>query len=107
MAAVLALAAVSPTGAAETGAGSAAAATRRGAASLAQERLDSARQFATDVAERMAAAQTQKANLEAEIAKAEAEIPALRAHADEPGGWCANGQPASTSAAPHPSWRWW
>ena len=51
-------------------------------AALAQSASTRLRQFATDVAERMAAAQT-KANLEAEIAKAEAEIPALRAHADE------------------------
>ena len=59
------------------------AATKRGALALAQERLDSARAFATTVAERMSAAQTQQAELEAEIAKAEVEIPALRAHADE------------------------
>ena len=72
------MAAVTPTGAAETDA----EATRRGALALAQERLDSARAFATGVAEKMSAAQTQKANLEAEIAKAEAEIPALRARAE-------------------------
>jgi murein DD-endopeptidase MepM/ murein hydrolase activator NlpD len=57
--------------------------TRRTALELAQERLDEARTFATEVAGKMSAAQSQKAQLEAEIAQAEAEIPALRAHADD------------------------
>jgi peptidoglycan hydrolase CwlO-like protein len=75
----LALAWIAPAGAAEPDAG----ATRRGALALAQERLDDARAFATVVAEKVAAAQTQKAELEAEIARAEIEIPELRARAEE------------------------
>ena len=57
--------------------------TRRRALELAQERLDEARTLATEVAEKMSAAQTQKAQLEAEIAQAEAKIPELRARADD------------------------
>ncbi|HEX5585767.1 MAG TPA: peptidoglycan DD-metalloendopeptidase family protein [Acidimicrobiia bacterium] len=57
--------------------------TRRTALELAQERLDDARRFATEIAGKMSAAESQKAELEGEIAKAEAEIPALRAHADD------------------------
>jgi murein DD-endopeptidase MepM/ murein hydrolase activator NlpD len=58
------------------------AATRRSTLSLAQERLDEARAFATTVAERMAAVKTQQGELAAEIAHAEAEIPQLRARAE-------------------------
>lgn len=68
-----------PVDAAEPGAGT----TRRSALQLAQERLDAARSFATTVAERISAARTQQAELEAEIAKAELEIPQLRARSDE------------------------
>ena len=45
---------------------------------LAQQRLDDARAEATDIAGRISAAQTQQAGLEAQIADAEAKIPALR-----------------------------
>ncbi|MET0628449.1 MAG: peptidoglycan DD-metalloendopeptidase family protein [Acidimicrobiia bacterium] len=57
--------------------------TRRTALELVQERLDDARRVATDLAGKMSAAQTQKAELEAEIARGETEIPALRARADD------------------------
>src|SRR6478735_10798038 len=50
---------------------------------LAQQRLDEARGEATDIAGRISTAQTQQAKLEAEIADAEAKIPALRARATE------------------------
>lgn len=50
---------------------------------LAQQRLDEARGQATDIAGRLSAAQTHKAQLEAEIADAEAKIPLLRAKAVE------------------------
>ena len=79
VAAILAGALASPAPAAEPDPAS----TKRGALALAQERLESAREFATAVAEKMAAAQTQQAELEAEIAEAEAEVPELRARAEE------------------------
>jgi murein DD-endopeptidase MepM/ murein hydrolase activator NlpD len=50
---------------------------------LAQQRLDEARAQATDIAGRIATAQTQQAKLEAEIADDEAKIPQLRARATE------------------------
>lgn len=50
---------------------------------LAQQRLDEARSQATDIAGRVAGAQTQQAKLEADIADAQAKIPALRARATE------------------------
>ncbi len=50
---------------------------------LAQQRLDAIREQATDISGRISAAQTQQAKLEAEIADAEAKIPALRDKANE------------------------
>src|SRR5690349_23784701 len=50
---------------------------------LAQQRLDDARAQATDISAKISAAQTAQATLEAEIADAEAKIPALRARATE------------------------
>src|SRR3954468_13266711 len=50
---------------------------------FAQQRLDEARGEATDIAGRISTAQTQQAKLEAEIADAEAKIPALRDKAAE------------------------
>jgi murein DD-endopeptidase MepM/ murein hydrolase activator NlpD len=50
---------------------------------LAQQRLDEIRTQATDISGRISAAQTQQAKLEAEIADAEAKIPALRDKAAE------------------------
>ncbi len=50
---------------------------------LAQQRLDEVRTQATDISGRISAAQTQQAKLEAEIADAEAKIPALRDKAAE------------------------
>ena len=49
---------------------------------VAQDRLESARVEATELAERIAAAQTEQARLEVEIAKAEAEVPVLEARAE-------------------------
>jgi murein DD-endopeptidase MepM/ murein hydrolase activator NlpD len=50
---------------------------------LAQQRLDAIRAQATDISGRISEAQTQQAKLEAEIADAEAKIPALREKASE------------------------
>jgi murein DD-endopeptidase MepM/ murein hydrolase activator NlpD len=50
---------------------------------VAQQRLDEIRGQATDIAARISAAETQQATLTAEIAEAEAKIPALKAKADE------------------------
>ncbi len=72
-----------PAGAAEPSSPSDSPSTKRSALQLVQERLDDARAFAMVVAEKVSAAQTQKAELEAEIARAEIEIPALRARAQE------------------------
>jgi murein DD-endopeptidase MepM/ murein hydrolase activator NlpD len=79
LAAVVVGALTTPLGASEPGRPT----TKRTALERAQERLDEARGFATAVAEKIAAARTQQAELEVEIAHTEVEIPALRAQADE------------------------
>jgi murein DD-endopeptidase MepM/ murein hydrolase activator NlpD len=55
---------------------------KRDPLALAQDRLDAARAQATEVAEKISATQTDQAQLEAEIAQAEQEVPALEARAE-------------------------
>lgn len=55
---------------------------KRDALSLARDRLEAARTQATELSDKISAAQSEQAKLEAEIADAERTVPALRARAD-------------------------
>ena len=85
MTALLTVATLTPTGAASAAAQTDAdpSAGRRSTLELARARLDDARRQATDAAGRLADAETRRAKLSQEIAAAEADIPKLRARADD------------------------